>query len=415
MSAIAMTRTNQPIVRALHCNWRSDDEHVYQTLKRATDPLTRAWDRIANAKRIALKFNQDKDPAHLVLYQGHRQQLVDDSVVRATLRLLRERTSAELVVVDCSFYRHYDKVEADTLQIRHVLDEFGVSYTDGDKDIVWASVPGGGLMFDKYPMPRVCYEADTTLSIQKLKSHAFTGVTLTTKNLFGLMPFEPAGRPRVYYHHLVRMPYMLTDLARLYDPALAIIDGMVCQTGEEWGNGDGLVRFGNCLVAGDNCVATDAVGAHLMGHSVGADWLTEPFHRDRNHLLVASESGYGQCDLTKIDWTSDMTAPVGEFFSKITDSREIIVSWRKTTAEQALFFRDNRALFDKYNGKYVLVQMGDVKWHSPSGVVKASRRVLSGANPEQAMWMKFVTPNDDEGEHFEVYERTLDAMRARAS
>jgi uncharacterized protein (DUF362 family) len=414
MAAI-MNQQHTPIARALHCDWRADDEQVYQTLKRATEPLTRAWDRIANAKRIALKFNQDKDPAHLILYDGHRQQLVDDSVARATLRLLRERTSAELVAVDCSFYQHYDKSTADTLQIRHVLDEFGVRYADGYADMVWADVPGGGLMFDKYPMPRACYEADTTLSIQKLKSHGFMGVTLTTKNLFGLMPFEPQGRPRVYYHHLVRMPYMLADLAKLYDPALAIIDGMVCQAGEEWGKGDGLVRFGNCLIAGDNCVATDAVGAHLMGHPVGEDWLSEPFHRDRNHLRVASEAGYGESDLAKIDWTSEVAAPVAEFFAKITDPREVVVSWRKTTAEQALFYRDNRALFDKYTGQYVLVQMGEVKWHDPSGVVKASRRKLAGDRPEQAMWMKFVTPNDDEGEHFEVYEKTLDAMRERAA
>jgi uncharacterized protein (DUF362 family) len=401
-----------PIVRALLCDWHSSDEQVYQTLKRATEPLTAAWDRIANAKRIALKFNQDKAPAAVVMHAGHRQQLVDDSVARATLRLLRERTGAELVAVDCSFYRHYEKITDDTLQLRRVLNEFGVRYEDGDKDVVWAAVPGGGQMFDAYPMPRACYEADTTLSIQKLKSHTFMGITLTTKNLFGLMPFEPAGRPRVYYHHLVRMPYMLADLAKLYDPALAIIDGMVCQAGEEWGKGEAMVRYGNCLIAGDNCIATDAVGAHLMGHPVSDDWRSGPFHRDRNHLLVASEGGYGQADLARIDWHSEVSAPVAEFFAKITDSRETVYSWRKTTAEQGLFYRDNRRLFDPYTGQYVLVQMGEVKWHDPSGVVQASRRVLSGAHPEQAMWMKFVTPDDAEGEHFEVYEQTLAALQA---
>jgi uncharacterized protein (DUF362 family) len=400
----------KPIVRAMHCDWRANEETVYQTLKRATLPLTHAWDRIANAKRIALKFNQDKGKANLVLHEGHRQQLVDDSVVRATLRLLREHTSAELVAVDCSFYRHYDKVREDTTQIRRVLDEFGVRYEDGDQDVVWAAVPGGGQMFDRYPMPRACYEADTTLSIQKLKNHSFMGVTLTTKNLFGLMPFEPAGRPRVYYHHLVRMPYMLADLAKLYDPALAIIDGMVCQAGEEWGKGAGLLRFGNCLIAGDNCIATDAAGAQLMGHPAAEDWLNEPYHRDRNHLRVASEGGYGQADLDKIDWQSEVEAPVAQFFSKITDPRETVVSWRRTTAEQGLFYRDNRALFDKYAGEYILLQMGEVKWHDPSGIVRASRRVLSGANPEQAMWLKYVDPAEAEGEHFDVYERTLAGM-----
>jgi hypothetical protein len=43
-----------------------------------------------------------------------------------------------------------------------------------------------------------------------------------------------------------------------------------------------------------------------------------------------------------------------------------------------------------------------------------SRRVLSGMNPNQAMFMKFVDPDEQEGEHFEIYEQTLRAMAARA-
>jgi hypothetical protein len=110
-----------------------------------------------------------------------------------------------------------------------------------------------------------------------------------------------------------------------------------------------------------------------------------------------------------------VTAPVGDkpFFAKITDSQDIVHSWRKTTAEQGLYYRDH---FDeitrRYAGQYTLQQMGEVKWHDPSGTVRASRRILSGDHPEQAMWMKYVDPDDAEGEHFEVYERTLREMDA---
>ena len=412
-----MNLSNNYAVHVAHCDWRETDENVYQALKRATQPLTRAWDRLRKAKRIAIKFNQDKDKAHLTLHEGHRQQLVDDSVVRATLRLLRENTHAEINTVDCAFYRHYVGYTEDTTQIRPVLNEFGVQHIEGDKDVVWADMLArgdgkrtgrNGLMFDKYPMPRACYEADEIISVQKLKSHAFMGVTLTTKNLFGLMPFEPEGRPRQYYHHLVRMPYMLADLARLYDPALCILDGMVCQAGEEWGKGEGLLRFGNCVAAGDNWIATDAVGAHLMGHPLDSDWLAEPFHRDRNHLRIAADEGnYGSVNLNAINWQSEVSAPVAQFFAKITDSRETVYSWRKTTAEQGLYYRDNKAKFAPYKGQYVLIQMGEVKWSDPSGIVRDSRRILSGANPDQAMWFKYIDPDETEGEHFEVYERTL--------
>lgn len=403
-------------VRAVYCDHRASDDEVYQALKRATQPLTKSWGRLRKAKRIAIKFNQDKEQRNHVTWRNHRLQLVSDSVARATLRLLRENTSAELFCVDVSFYRKYvpQAKDEDTTQLRHVLREFDVTCIDGNVDVVWANVPGRGLMFDKYPVTREFNDMDEWISVQKLKNHAFMGVTLCMKNLFGLMPTEPLGRPRTYYHHLVRMPYMLADLGRLYNPALNIIDGMVCQAGEEWGKGNEM-RIANTLIAGDHVVATDAVGAHLMGHDItGGDWKTEPFHRDRNSLRVAAESGFGTVNLDEMDFESEVTAPVGDkpFFAKITDSPEIVHSWRKTTAEQGLYYRDHFGeITRRYAGEYILMQMGEVKWHEKSGTVKASRRVLSGGHPEQAMWMKYVDPEDAEGEHFEIYERTLGQIR----
>ncbi|PJF47664.1 MAG: DUF362 domain-containing protein [Chloroflexi bacterium] len=417
---MAMATSLKPVVRAVHCDWRADDETVYQALKRATQPLTRAWDKLRNARRIAIKFNQDKEARHHITFHHHRVQLVSDCVARATLRLLRENTSAQLYCVDVSFYRKYvpQAKDEDTTQLRHVLREFDVTYIDGNVDVVWASVPGGGLMFDRYPVTREFADMDAWVSVQKLKNHAFMGVTLCMKNLFGLMPTEPLGRPRTYYHHLVRMPYVLADLGRLYDPALNIIDGLVCQAGEEWGRGEEM-RIANTLIAGDHVVATDAVGAYLMGHDPArGDWKTEPFHRDRNALRVAAESGFGTVNLDEMDFVSEVTAPVGDkpFFAKITDAPEIVHSWRKTTAEQGLYYRDHREDFiRRYAGEYILLQMGEVKWHDPSGTVRASRRILSGDHPEQAMWMKYVDPDEAEGEHFEVYERTLDEIRALES
>ena len=45
-------------VRAVACDYRSSDEEVYQALKRATDPLETAWEKLGRARRIGIKFNQ---------------------------------------------------------------------------------------------------------------------------------------------------------------------------------------------------------------------------------------------------------------------------------------------------------------------------------------------------------------------
>src|SRR3712207_6885270 len=136
-------------VRTVHCDHRADDESVYRSLRRATDPLERAWARLSRAKRIAVKFNQDKARQQVVLLAGQRQQLVSDSVMRATLRLLRERTSAEIICVDVSFYVMYNgETLENTCNVAPILREFGVRYVDGTRPPYReAQTPGGGLMF----------------------------------------------------------------------------------------------------------------------------------------------------------------------------------------------------------------------------------------------------------------------------
>ena len=83
-------------------------------------------------------------------------------------------------------------------------------------------------------------------------------------------------------------------------------------------------------------------------------------------------------------------------------------SWRRTTCEQGLYYRDNMEHFvERYAGQYVLLQEGQVRWHDRVSDLKGSRRKLSGDRPEQAMWLKYVDPEEAEGEHFEVYEHGL--------
>jgi uncharacterized protein (DUF362 family) len=396
-------------VRAVHCDYRSSDEEVYQALKRATAPLERTWEKLNKARQIAIKFNQDWLPDRVVIHQGHRLQLVSDPVARATLRLLRERTPAELIAVDIGTEGVYHHVtDGSSTSLLPVFREYNVPYIEGHKaPTVWASVPGGGQMFALYPFPQPALEADAFVSVQKLKNHQFMGVTLCLKNLFALAALQPGGRPRIYYHHLVRMPYVLADLGRILDPALSIIDGLVAQAGMEWGNGE-HPRLCNTLTAGDQVVATDACGTYLMGHDPQADWPTPPFHRDRNALRVAADEGFGTVDLNQIDFLSEVPVPVGEFFVNATDSRDMVVNWRRTTAEQALFYRDHQAeLVRQYAGKYILMQMGQVRWAGSEWNMVESRRILSGAHPEQGMWMKYVDGQEAEGEHFEVYEKTL--------
>jgi hypothetical protein len=405
--------TSKPQVRALYCDHRADEEQVYAALKRATAPLDAVWAKLKAAKRIGIKFNQAWPPDTLVYHKGQLVQLVSEKVARATLRLLREETDAELVCAEISvFKKDRDPEPGPTIPFLNLLREYDVAFVDGNlPPTAVYQVPDGGQMFREYTLPQRAMDVDAFVSVQKLKNHGFMGVTLCLKNLFGLVPQEPHGRSRQYYHHLVRMPYMLSDLGRLFDPALNIIDGLVSQAGREWQGGE--PRVTDVLIAGDQVIATDACVTHLMGHDPQADWLTPPFHRDRNALLVAAEGGFGTVDLNEIDFQYELKAPLVHFYTTMTDSRETVIEWRRTTAEQALYYLEHKQeLVDRYAGEYILLQDGEVIWHDSSSRLRVSRRELARGKRRRAMWLKYVDPEETEGEHYEVYERALAQLAA---
>jgi hypothetical protein len=119
--------------------------------------------------------------------------------------------------------------------------------------------------------------------------------------------------------------------------------------------------------------------------------------------------------MDEIDFQSEVQRPIGRFYSAQTDTTTTNISWRRTTAEQALHYLDNqRQYVDKYAGEYILLQAGEVRWHDPVSDLRGSRRQLAGDRPDQAMWLKLVDPDEREGEHYEVYESALkQALTAR--
>ena len=406
-----MQSNSIPKVRAVRCDYRASEEEVYQALVRATAPLTEAWQRIRKAKRIGLKFNQDKQPQNRVYYEGQLQELVSEKVARAFLRLLRERTDAELICSDVSAYVMYGRATIqETLTFAEIFRDYNVTFADGTQPpYKTVAVPGGGLMFNEYVLPEAAVDVDEFISVAKLKNHAFMGVTLCSKNLFGLMPGEPHSHTRTYFHHLVRMPYLLADLAKIFNPVLNVIDGLIGQAGQEWNYGipeHGPTRVANTLIAGDQIIATDACATSLMGHDPQSDWLTPPFHRDRNHLLVAAEGGFGTVDLQAIDFQSEVQAPMGEFYANLNEPLDHLARVRRTTAEQGLIYRaEQRKFVDRYADNYILLQQGQVLWSDKASDINIDRRSLPGFRPDQGMYLKFVDPDEQEGEQFGVYER----------
>lgn len=219
-------------------------------------------------------------------------------------------------------------------------------------------VPGGGMMFKGYDLNPAYEECDVFISLAKLKEHATAGVTLSMKNCFGIMPAtiygegagidEPAKAPggaRGLMHAGnrepsksapseidpssprdagYRVPRITADLVAARPIHLAVIDGIASMAGGEgpWVQTPRVSRSTRflrtlgmatpmehpvhplrpgLLIAGANCVNTDAVCTALMGFDPMADRGTAPFDTCDSTLKLAEQLGLGTRDLSRIE------------------------------------------------------------------------------------------------------------------
>jgi uncharacterized protein (DUF362 family) len=119
----------------------------------------------------------------------------------------------------------------------------------------------------------------TVISVPKLKLHRITGVTLSLKNMMGVV--QPKGQ--MHFH----LNEKIADLVSVVKPKLVVIDGLIGGEGHETA---GKPVPMNLVIAGLDPVAVDTVGAAIMGINVD----------NIKHIRLAAQKGLGTCDLEQI-------------------------------------------------------------------------------------------------------------------
>jgi uncharacterized protein (DUF362 family) len=132
-------------------------------------------------------------------------------------------------------------------------------------------------------------EENLYLSLPKLKTHSMSQVTLSVKNQFGLVH----QRSRIADHNY-RIHQKFADIYRVLRPDFVLIDGLIATTHGHYPttyNADKCVVPMDLLIGGSDPLATDVVGAALMGFDVTAV----------KHLVLCRATGIGIADLARID------------------------------------------------------------------------------------------------------------------
>jgi uncharacterized protein (DUF362 family) len=111
-------------------------------------------------------------------------------------------------------------------------------------------------------LPRTILEADFVVSMPKVKAHHWSGVTLSMKNMFGVVPGTKYGWPKNILHWKGIQESIL-DICATVPIHFVIADAIVAMEGN--GPLNGSPRLLNRIVLADDPVAADATCARLMG------------------------------------------------------------------------------------------------------------------------------------------------------
>lgn len=222
--------------------------------------------------------------------------------VRAVCEVFRRLDAREVFVAEGQGHCRDSIFVLEQSGLESILEEERIEFVDLNYDDVFAAENRLGLTkLSRLYLPQSLRRADFLVSLPKLKTHHWAGVTLSMKNLFGLMPGVCYGWPKNVLHH-AGIGQSILDINATARPHLAIVDGIVGMEGD--GPIMGTPKTANLVVMGTNFPAVDATCARLMG-----------FDPRRIPYLNGASGILGPIEERHIEQRGERLAPLAQVFA----------------------------------------------------------------------------------------------------
>lgn len=193
----------------------------------------------------------------------------DPHFVAALIRLLLENGVTKVYVGDSSASYADSATNFKSTGMDEAVLKAGGEFVNIDDPVerVWIDLPESDIL-ESISVPRKAYEADYIINFGKLKTHRIGAFTCCVKNYVGFIDQKTR-----LQNHQTRLPKLVAELHRAMPETLCFGDGIII------GEGDGPdlsnPRFLGVLMASNDPVALDVIGAQLLGINVNE--LVFPF------------------------------------------------------------------------------------------------------------------------------------------
>jgi len=188
--------------------------------------------------------------------------ITDARVTEAVTRIVLDHCPAHVVIGEgCGAgydTRGWSTEEAFSMSgTRMVAERLGVPLCNLNTDGFEEVFIDGAIVMDRVRIARTVLESDVIISIPVLKSHIRTHVTLSLKNMKGVIPGAEKRKT-----HRLGLDQAIVDLNSVVRPHFVVLDAIVGMQGL-WDYPADSVPMG-LVAAGSHALSVDCVGARLM-------------------------------------------------------------------------------------------------------------------------------------------------------
>lgn len=248
-------RVRQPGARVMIFKADSYRTDLFDLLRRGIVEYPEILDRIQRG-RVVLK------PNIVDHYAGHPVN-TNPLLLAAAAAVFRHLGAAEVLVAEGPGHRRDTEMLLALSGMEDVLGQEKLRFVDLNLDAI-SPLPlaSNYTQLGKMFFPHTILNADLVVSMPKLKTHHWSGVTLSMKNMFGIIPGVKYGWPKNLLHWR-GIAESIVDINNTIQPGFAIVDGVEGMEGDGPLHGD-VINSG-VIVMGDNLTAVDATAARIMG------------------------------------------------------------------------------------------------------------------------------------------------------
>lgn len=247
---------------------------------------------------------------NLVEYEAGEAINTNPMVVAGAIEAFGRAGAREVVVAEGPGHRRDIEYLLTVTGLFPHLADLRVRFVDLNHDEV-REVPlkSGFMGLPSLALPASILDADLVVTMPKLKTHHWAGMTCSMKNLFGVVPGAVYGWPKNLLHFR-GIPNSILDLNATVRPGLSIVDGIVGMEGD--GPIMGQARAAGLLAMGTDVVAVDATCARVIGLDPGK----VPYLEAAGHFL-------GNIDVGRIEQRGERLERFRQDFALIDSMRHL--------------------------------------------------------------------------------------------